>query len=185
MKKYIGIVVDYISSLSAKDSFKIIIGAVSVVTIIALGTAYFVYARGKKHVTSIRELHTLIKKSSGILAQSKSIGQEEDRIEELLQKNRDFNIKSYFEQFCRSHGVTPEPNWETTTNPIEGNDKFEEVVLPATFGGQTTEKLVTLLDDLDKEEIVYLKELAIRKEPSTIAFDLTIATKKMRRVVEE
>jgi hypothetical protein len=183
--RYLDQIVTYITQLSAKDFQKQLIIVISVITISIVGIMYYVYQQGSARVRQIKQLGQLTQKVATVLADNARIQKEEDRIQELLVKNKDFNIKSYFEQFCREHNVVPEPNWDTTINPIEGNEKFEEVILPATFKNQNTKKLVGLLDVLDKNDIVYLQELAINKEKQLINVDLTIATKRLRRVLEE
>jgi len=176
-------IVTYITNLNAQAFQQQLIGTLAAVTLLLGGMIYMFYM---STATQIQRAHSIIKlatKAEKIVADNRGITQEEERIADILEKNRDFNIKSFFEQFTREHNVTPEPNWATTTNPIEGNEKFEEVMLPATFKHQTTKTLVTLLDALDKKEIVYLKEINIVKEGQTIRFDLILATKKSRRVI--
>jgi len=178
-------ITDYIVTLKPKElkqQLGIIMGSAALIT---LGSVYYIYYTSNHSLAYIKQIQSLAEKSAAILASNERIQHEENRIQEILSQNKDFDIKSYFEQFCREHKITPEPNWGTTVNPIEGNNKFEEIILSATFKNETTKTLAKILDTLDKNEIVYLAELAIKKENDKIAFDLVIATKKMRRVVEE
>ena len=175
----------YIINLSEKDFQKYFIVVISVITFSVAGSIYYIYSKSSKLVKEIKQVQQLSEKSTAILINNSQIQKEEDRIQELLSNNKDFSIKSYFEQFCREQHITPEPNWETTPNPIEGNEKFEEVTLRASFKNETTKTLVTILDALDKNEIVYLTELKIKKDKDKIGFDIVIATKKLRHVVEE
>jgi len=183
--KIFNTVTTYVINLSEKDFKNYLIGVLAGITSVTLLSFYFIYARSSKKVKNIRQLHSLVAKSTATLSQNEAIQWEEDRIQELLSQNKDFNIKSYFEQFCREHHIVPEANWDTIVNPLEGNEKFEEVILAATFKNETTKTLVTLLDALDKNEIVYLSELVIKKQEDKISFDLVIATKKLKRVLEE
>jgi hypothetical protein len=55
------------------------------------------------------------------------------------------------------------------------------VCLPAEFKGYTTERLVQLLSVLDKEEIVYVKEVIIKADRDRkINFTLTLATNQLK-----
>ena len=173
----------YITSLSDKDLKKQMIVFLSFVTLTTFGIIYFSYRTSLSKMQEILHLHKLLQKSVVVLSNNERIEKEKTRIEELIIKNKDFNIKSYFEQFTREHAMTPESGWDTTTNPIEGNENFDEVILPATFKNQTTKTLEILLEAIDKKEIVYIKELSIRREEQKISFDLTIATKKPRRLL--
>ena len=176
-------IITYITSLSDKDFKKQLITLLSVVTITTFSIIYFSYRKSSMKIQKLKQLHKFAQKSNVILTNNKRIEKEEIRIQELLIKNKDFNIKSYFEQFAREHNVTPESGWDTTINPIEDNEKFDEVILLASFKNQTTKTLAILLEALDKKEIVYIKELAIQHEEQKIAFDLTLATKKPRRLL--
>ena len=179
-------IIDYIIKLKDKEFQQYMIAILAGITLICCGTIYVTYSRSKGHIITIKQLKKLEQKSYMILSDNQKIQLEEDRIQKLIEQNKEFSIKTYFEKFTREHNAAPEANWDTTVNPIEGNDKFDEVVLPATFKKQTTKTLVTLLDALDKNEIVYLKEVAItHEEGQKISFTLTIATKKPKRQIEE
>ncbi len=184
--KYIDDAIEYITLLSEKD-FKRQLGIIlGIASLSAFGLVYYIYSKSASYQAGYKQLISQVQKTKQIMQENAVLQREEDRIQDMLEKNRDFSLKSYFEQFYREHKITPEPNWDTTINPIEGNEAFEEVILPATFRNETTKKLVRILDDLDKKEIVYLKELVIKKEEEkTITFEITLATKKMRRIIEE
>ena len=94
--------------------------------------------------------------------------EKEERIKDLLAKNKDFNISIFFENLTNKHSITPEPNWKPETEKIEGSDDYEEIILQATFPNQTTEKLVAFLQDIYEEKMVYFKDLILTKEKSGI-----------------
>jgi len=111
---------------------------------------------------------------------------EEERIKALLDDNKGFSIKTFFETLTLDQKLKPELGWDTEVRSIEGNDTFDEIILTATFKKQTTQSLVSLLNVLERSEIVYIKELDIKKEEKkTISFEIILATKKRKQFWED
>jgi len=153
---------------------------------VLVGIIYFLYTQRATDIETLLSLQEASQKNNVLIMKSDRIKLEEDRIKGLLEENKGFSIKTFFETLTLEQKLTPEPGWDTEIRSIEGNDTFDEIVLNATFKNQTTQKLVTLLTVLDNNEIVYIKELEIKKEPKkVITFTLTIATKKRKQFWED
>ena len=147
---------------------------------------YFFYTHREADVQTITSLQEQSKKNDALISKSACIQAEADRIQALLESNQGFSIKTFFESLMQEQKLKPEPGWETETHSIEGNDTFDEIALPASFKGQTTQTLVNLLGALEHNNIVYIKELEIKKEGAkNISFQLTIATKKRKQIWED
>ena len=173
----------YIQTLDTKQSQRLVLATLAAITICICGLTYFIQEKKDELITKIKQLNTLAEKAAKIIIDNKKMTDEEFRLKDILDKNKDFTIKSFFEQFCRDFGVVPEPGWDTRTETV--NEKFDEIMLPATFKGQTTEQLVKFLETLDKKEMVYLKELSIKKEAQgKITFDVTLAAKRYKSLLE-
>lgn len=150
------------------------------------GIVYFLYTQQAGDITTLTELYDASKKYDALIMKNEKIKAEEERIKALLEENKGFSIKTFFETLTREQKLTAEAGWDTEIRGIEGNDTFDEVVLSATFKNQTTQSLVALLGVLDTNEIVYIKELEIKKEAKkTISFTITIATKKRKQFWED
>lgn len=169
----------HVQKLSKKDLDRYIIATVASVGLLLIGMIYYIYTTSSELVTRIEQVKALGQKSSVLMQKYGKIQEEEIRLQNLLEKYKDFNIKIYFEQFCKEQGLVPDPNWDTSVETVK--EKFEEVTLAATFKGQTTQKLVKILEALERNEIIYIKMLDIKTEKSskTISFDITLATKRM------
>ena len=103
------------------------------------------------------------------------------KLQKLLEQEKDFDLNVFFEKFCAQFKITPFESWDTTTQSFAGSDKFDEVLLNATFKQLTTQQLVTILEELNKNELVYIKELNItNEETKTITVNIIIATKKFK-----
>ena len=154
--------------------------------IVTLSTAliiYSVYSKSDDLLEKMKRINVLAVKTSTILGTYEKMKEEEERYQNSIEKNKDFTLNGYFEQFCREQNLTPEPGWVSGTESI--NEQFEEISLPATFKGLTTEKLVNLLDILDKKELIYVKDLKIKNTGSKqISCEITIATNKYKASFE-
>lgn len=171
-------VTDYIQQLPKKDFEKYLL---SILVSIALLLSMIMYAIHQKSTTSaqqIKKLGDLANKSYQLLDDYDAIKQEEDRITTLLDQNKQFDIKIYFEQLCKEQAITPH-SWDIKIGTI--HPQFDEIVLSATLRNQTMEKLVEILQLLDEKEIIHVKSLAIKPEQPparAIAVNLSIATIK-------
>lgn len=171
----------YIQNLTKKDFERYLILFISGVVLLSGVAVYHVYKKNNNLVARIKRIEKLTTQTEKTINENKKLIVKEAQLQQLLEKNKEFNIKTYFEQFTSQQNITPEP-WDTFTIPVEGTDKFDEIVLHANFKNQTTQKLVSVLDALDKQEIIYIKDLSVKNEMNRkITFELTIATKKYKR----
>lgn len=177
-------IANYLQSLSKKEIQQYIFVFLCGTLFVALGTIYYIHSKSIALLGEIKKLEVLANKSIGILEENQNMDEEERRIQVLLDQNKDFNIKSYFESFCQAQGL-PNQGWSDSRTE-EINDKFDEISLRASFKNQTTEKLVKVLDELYKNKIIYIKNLNVKQESGKsasekkISFDITIATKAMK-----
>lgn len=181
----------YFESLSKKQFRQYIAIALGGVALLALGTTYYIYLSSSSLVEQLNKINTTSNKINQIMAQNEELQKEEEKIRGILDNNPDFNMSTYFERFYTKHNIKPEPNWKPEEGAViesaQEGIRYQEVVLQAMFKKQTMQKLVTLLQDIYKEPIIYLKGLEIASaENKTINFELTLATKQYKReVVEE
>lgn len=175
--------VNYLQSLNKKQIQRYFLIFILLSGVGLLGLIYFVYSTSTELVGDIKRLEALANKATSVLEEDQKMEDESLRIQAMLDKEKDFNIRSYFESFCQSQGL-PIQGWgDTRTREI--NDKFDEIYLTASFKGETTEKLVKILEEFNKKEIIYVKSLRIKQEPNKrISFEITIATKSMKRGID-
>lgn len=137
-------------------------------------------------IQNIRQVHRLKKKNMDLVARYEAAQEEERLFIEKVNKHKDLSIKTYFEKFIKENNLSPEGNWaETEKNPVPDNDLFEEETLRATFKAMTAEAIVGILSIIDKENIVEVGSVILRKEEALITLDLVLTIKKFKKVVEE
>jgi hypothetical protein len=180
--------VNYIQKLSRKEFNKYLITTLACVAVLSLAMTYYIYSKSSALVEEIKKLNVQSRTVEKIFAQNKVLQNEEEMIKKLLKKDPNFNMRSFFEKFYTKHKIKPEPNWKPEDGDIipgtELGVKYQEVILRATFKGQTMQKLVTLLKEIYKDPIIYLKAIEINGEKNKINFELTLATKRYKKEEE-
>ena len=173
----------YVQSLEPKEFQKYVaIGLFGVAAAAGL-VIFYIHTKNNELIMRTKQLRTLTEKSFRLIQDNRDMVKEEQRWKEKLDKEKNFTMQGFFEQFCREQNITPEQGWNARTEPV--SEKFDEIILLATIKGQTTESLVGILAALEKKEIVYIKELTVRTEsPGKISFDITLATKKYKSLTE-
>ncbi len=149
---------------------------------------YYVHITSTGLVKSIQQARALSGKTDVLINDYNAIMQEENNLAELLSKKTDYsNLKSYFERFCQSSKITPEPGWADTTEvkEIPGSDKFEEEYLHAQIKNIKMQDVVTYIDAIEKDDLINLKELDLEKTDKTLSIKMIIAAKRFKRTVEE
>lgn len=174
----------YIQNLDRKQLQKYILIFLSIIAILSGIEIYYINNQKKDLIGEIKQLNILANKAIKIIEDNKRMSKEEQRLKDIFEKEKDFTIQGYFEQFCKEQEITPERGWDVRTESI--NEKFDEIALTATIKELTTEKLVKIISALDQKEIVYIKELIIRNENNgKISIEITIATKKYKEATVE
>ena len=129
----------------------------------------------------------LIKKgeklNSYLLAENERIQQVEKKARTLIDQNKNFALKSFFETFYKEQGLSPENGWRDQID--ESNPSYNETSLAVTFKGQTTESVVKILTALEKNPMIYVKDLTLKHEGSKkISLEISLATKNLKQNME-
>lgn len=170
----------FLQELSKKEFERYLLIFLATVLAVALGIVYYISSTSTEYVNQIVTLQRLSDQAARVLAENDLLLQEQQRIQILFEQEKDFNIKSYFEQFCKQQNIVAEPGWDASSSDI--GDKFTETVLQATFKGQSMQKIVQVIDALDKKETTYLKEVTIRSEANQkITTELRIGTVRPKK----
>ena len=169
----------YLDALGQREFKMHVIGFLASVLSIGCFMVYSIQSSKKDLLKKLQALNTQTIKAYKIIENNREIVKDELRLRQKLDMEKDFSIRGYFEQFYRDQGLSPDGNWETRTEPM--NEKFDEIVLPVTFKGLTSDQLVKALIELNKKDIVFLKECAIRSTNNNkINVTMTIATKRYK-----
>jgi len=173
----------YLNNLPKKQFQKLLLIVIGSAFMVIIGMIYFIHSKSMEHLDQIKKFESLSNKAILILEDSQKMEDEALRIQAILDQNKEFNIKSYFEIFCQQNSLIPNQGWDTQTDEL--NERFDEILLSSSFKGLTTEKIVKIVDDFYKKEIIYIKSMNIKQESEKkVSFEITIATKAIKRGFE-
>jgi transcription initiation factor IIF auxiliary subunit len=181
-------IITFITKLDTRKFLAYLGSFLGGVLLVTGGISYYFYYKSSSLVETIKHYQKLSNEAQETSYLYHIIHERKKMILDALAHEKNFELKSFFEAFCKENNLKPELNWVTTTTEIEGNETLEEVALQATLTKFTMQKLVNLLEILTKKDLVYIKNIKIEKESagqSTISVDITLATLKYRQGKEE
>jgi hypothetical protein len=172
-------IIQSIHALDKKEFDKYLLISIASLLLGVGASIYYVYNTCHSLETDIIRLQATKKKTRRLLTDYANIMAEEARLQAILDQHKNFNLKVYFEQFCKEQSFSAAPGWDVTTNSI--NPQVDEITLTATFKGLSTENLVKMLQEYDKTEIVYIKNLRVKTEKDKkITCEIALATVKTK-----
>lgn len=168
----------YLSSIDQKRFFQYMIGMLGTITF-ALALLFFNYYRTvsklKAEAMAINELR---EKEKTILDKAQRIKKDQKEIDAILAQDKNFKIAGYFTDLIEKVGLAQKkPSIEVTTAPQEG--KYQESILQALFTILSMKELTELLQEIELNKRVFIKELDItpsKKQANSIDVTLIIAT---------
>jgi hypothetical protein len=179
-------VILYYQGLVRQQRFYFFAGVIGSFLVCFGGMSWYFYAQSDELILQIRQAERLRGATASLLARYEQLQEAERLFIEKINQRKELSIKTYFERFIKEHSLTPEGNWaETEKNAIVDNELFEEEILRATFKNVSTELVVKILSDIEKEDIVEAKKVHLKKEGSAVTFDLVVAMKSYKKIVDE
>lgn len=130
----------------------------------------------KKINNQRKNLATLLGKWNNIKAQQK-------KVETELDKNKNFKLGFYINNLIKQHNLNAKTG-ATSTQQL-GKMGYEEITQSVTIENSDTKKLVELLEQIENNELVYIKKLEIIPQIQKISFTLTLATLQPKVSVNE
>lgn len=175
----------YLSYSRQKRLYMLLSTAAASVGLIG-GLVWYITDSADLIIQNIRQIQRLKTENVLLVERYEKAQEQEQKFIEQVNQRKDMSIKTYFEKFIKEQNLSPEGNWaETEKNPILDNDLFEEEILRASFKSMTAEAIVKILEAIDKENIVEVSSVVLKKQDSLILLDLVLAMKRFKKVVEE
>lgn len=178
-------IIQWVQQVPTKDMQRYMYILIAVMACLVGMIIFFVHSKSNDLVAQIKKIETTAKSAGPLFIEYEKIQREEDRIQDMLEKSKDEDMRSFFELFCKSQNMMP-TSWDI--NPVDLNQKFEEMTVTANFKSLSTQKLVEFIDAIEKEavsknKILYTKSVRIKKDPNekTINVDLTVATIRIKK----
>lgn len=176
--KYFDPIIDFFKRIDARLFWQLLIGFLTSLTLILMFLVYRHYRTINLLQEDIEEINELRKKTRRILTQAHQVQTQRDTVKKLLESNLDFKIGGYFENLLNQLNLSTKKEMDTIST-IDRQDNYRENILNAKFVDMNMKELTELLAELDKNPLIFTKELDImqsEKKPKTLDVTLTIAT---------
>lgn len=168
----------YFNGLEQKRFYQYVGGFLGVIALITF-LLLFQYFRSinfyKSEAEAINELREDTEK---ILARAQKIKAIQKENEAVLAQDKNFKIVGYFEDLISRIGLAQKKTQlDVTVAAREG--KYQEKVLTVKFAAASMKELTQLLQEIENNKRVFIKELTIEesnKQPNSIDVTLVIAT---------
>lgn len=97
-------------------------------------------------------------------------------LDELLKKNKNFNIQKYFQDLSGQHRLQPAPSVRFASEKLPNGYIQESLMI--TLSNITTKQLCDLMTSIEQQPLVHINFVDITHQPSTskITVSMTIAT---------
>lgn len=177
-------IIGYIKHLSSKQFRYLLIGVIFAATAIIMLTLYGIHQTSKNLA---QEIDLLYKKIPHVAQLKKRFsGVEQERLSILESLDDNFNLRGFLESFATKHGIILKTNFEETVLDLEDVQEFNESTVQVAIENITTKKLTLLLQDLQKTDAIYIKQMNIQKtSPSTITATILFAALRKKYSIEE
>ena len=169
---------DFFNTLERRTFYLYSAISVAALTLIILLTFWY-YISAKNAINDeIDTLNSQRETIQDILTRGQVVQEQRQRVNQVLAKEEDFKILDYFSQLINQLGIT-EKNTATNISNSTREDKYKEDILQAQFIDMNMQELTELLQEIEKKENIYTKDLEInksRKKPKTVEVNITIGT---------
>lgn len=165
----------YLYELDERTLYRYFIAFLASVATI-MGLVVLLQYRAIKGITkNIKSLNAQRIEAQEILTRFQQVTHQKEAVESVLEKDKSFRIVGYVDtllnnlQLSRNKGA-----YQPTTEPLEGHDSYDEVTLIVPLTEITMRNLAELLNEIEKNERIYIKQLEIAKSQTRPAIDVTI-----------
>ncbi len=136
------------------------------------------YRRVNWYTGQLKQLDAMRKQTSQILRDAKLVKAQQQQVEEILSKDKDFRIGEAYQSVVRNVGMAPklvDTSSPTTGESISGKT---EVQITSHLKGLTMKEVTDFLVGIAEIPQLYTKEVTIKRTPGrqTVDIDITVAT---------
>ncbi len=149
------------------------------------GLIFYYNYRTAAMIKNIRTLNTKRVQVQELLSKELTIREQQNLVDELIQQDKNFLIMHYFETIAEQLNLTnklQEKPRLTTNEPAMLKSKgYSELILEIKLDDLNMWQVTQLLEELEKNKRVYIKNLELESNPDTpptVSLLLTIATLK-------
>jgi hypothetical protein len=165
----------YLDELDDRSLYRYFMGFLAGVAAI-MGLVVLLQYRAINTITKkIKALNSQRIEAQEILTRFEQVTQQKEAVESVLEKDKSFRIVGYVDTLLNNLQLNRNKGpYQPTTEPLEGHDTYDEVTLIVPLIEITMRNLAELLNEIEKNERIYIKQLDIVKSQAKPAIDVTV-----------
>lgn len=166
---------DFLQNLSKKNLIQVSLGIASFIILLIIGTILW-----QNYTTSILQknlvkINKLRVESVELINKFQEVRAQQEYVSDLLTKDKDFRIKEFFDTMVKELFLERnEGNTASLSDPVDVGNEYDEIQLGAQFTSITTKQVCEILEKIEKNKLVYVKELTLTKIQQTALLDVSI-----------
>jgi len=169
----------FLDTLDEKTFYKYL-GIASLGLFLVIGLIIFNYYRTTSYWhAKIETTNELREDIQLLLTKAQQIKTMQAEANRMLAEDEDFKIRGYFENLLNQLRIPAQNIVEINITPVDRDTKIRENILTAKLTDMNMKQLTELLEEIEQNKRVYIKEVEItksKKRPNTIDISLTFAT---------
>lgn len=179
MNQFVQQAVDFFKHSDKKQTKKVLAASVGAMALIFFGFLYLQYRQTsffKREMENVNNARLQIK---DLLTRYEALKQEQKRGEEILARDKNFKLKDYVNTVVEKVGLKSNFNKDqiSSGNPDRAQTQnFEEIKMDAGFNDINTKQLIDLINALEQNERIDIKQIEIIKKNQGIDVQLVIST---------
>lgn len=134
---------------------------------------YHYESKTSVYIKQARNINKERERAQDLLTRYEYVKQQQTEVSQLLNKDKNFKIREYFEGVIKNQALTSHVKKVDVAESELGNG-YSEIRLDASVEGINTKILTELLYEIEQKERVYTKELEIKKPSNSSAINVTL-----------
>lgn len=175
---YLQKIKDSFLKLDTKDFYTRLIAFFVVLLCMHAGIIFYYFKATHAYKKEAQELYKKEAITQDLLIRLKKVHEQKEKIDEILNKEKNFKIKNFFEDIIqRLHLVSRQKGEVKLTEEDVLGKQYTQVTLQVQFQQINTQMLCEFLQALKEKERIYIKEVIITKSGNThISAQILFAT---------
>jgi len=177
---------DRVQDLEEKDFHKYLLVLFIVLILFISFFIYRFYSNVSYYQSEIQKINDIRADDiKDILSRDEDVKKRRKEVNAILAKDEGFKIINYFEKLLQQLGLGKAAQIDQTTRSL-GELKYDEIEITPTLMGISTQGLCMLLEKLEQNKRINIKELEVKQSAKTPrAIDVIIKIATLQPKVEE
>lgn len=167
----------YLDSLDQKRFFQYLLGAAGILMLLVFLLIFNYFRTVGALKSEVQQINEYREEAQLLLSRAQRIKRDQKEIDAVLAQDKNFKIKGYFDDLINKQGLAQKVDKELEVSSAATQGKYQESILDAKFSGISMKNLTELLQEIEANKRIFIKELEISAaKDSSIDVTLIIAT---------